>query len=190
VCVQIQETVMHDPVGKWHEEHVYFQRLLALLAGEVDKFALGDTPNYPLMLDVIFYLREYSDAVHHPREDAVFARLMELCPDRQLPLARLRQEHRILAHHGETLRELLEQAAADAVVRRGEVEVAAATYLVYYGNHIANEEEAVLPLAQKTLTPADWEAARNAVPPADDPVFGTRPEARFHDLRRRIAAEA
>ncbi len=35
---------MHDPVRKWHEEHMYFHRLLELLRHEVDQLALGETP--------------------------------------------------------------------------------------------------------------------------------------------------
>jgi branched-chain amino acid transport system ATP-binding protein len=68
--------------------------------------------------------------------------------------------------------------------------MAAATYLVYYGNHIAKEEELVLPRAADVLTAADWKAVRSAVKPAPDPLFGERPEARFKALRRRIAAAA
>ena len=181
---------MKDPVGKWHEEHMYFHRLLELLRHEVDQLALGETPNYALMLDIIDYLRDYSDHVHHPREDAVFRRLARYCPDRELPLARLRQEHRIIAHTGESLRRLLQEAASDAMVSRAEIEVAAASYLVYYGNHIETEEEDILPLAQQKLTEADWQAARDAAPAGKDPLLGAHPEARFKDLRRRIALEA
>lgn len=181
---------MTDPTRAWHDEHMYFNRMLALLAKEVDVLATGETPNYGLMLDIISYLREYSDAVHHPREDEVFRRLARLRPDRELPVARLRQEHRVIAAAGETLRTLLEEAVADAMVSRAEIEIAAATYLVYYGNHIQTEEEDILPLAAKLLSEADWAAAKAMAPSAHDPVFGANPSQRFSDLRRRIAAEA
>ncbi len=181
---------MKDPVGKWHEEHMYFHRLLELLRHEVDQLALGETPNYALMLDIIDYLRDYSDHVHHPREDAVFRRLARYCPDRELPLARLRQEHRIIAHTGQALRALLQEAASDAVVPRAEIEVAAASYLVYYGNHIEREEEDIMPLARKLLGDDDWQAARDVVPSASDPMLGPDPQERFRALRRRIALEA
>ena len=181
---------MHDPVRKWHEEHMYFHRLLELLRHEVDQLALGETPNYALMLDIIDYLRDYSDHVHHPREDAVFKRLAHYCPDRALPLARLRQEHRIIEHSGENLRVLLQEAASDAMVSRAEIEVAAASYLVYYGNHIAHEEEDVMPLARKMLGEADWQAARDVVPSGSDPMLGPNPQERYRMLRRRIALEA
>jgi hemerythrin-like domain-containing protein len=110
--------------------------------------------------------------------------------DRELPLARLRQEHRVIAHAGATLKRLLEEVGSDAVVSRSEIEVAAATYLVYYGNHIALEEEDILPLAAATLDADDWRAVRDAAPAAHDPVFGPNPNERFRELRRRIALEA
>ena len=66
---------MLDPVKAWHEEHMYFNRLLRMLRKELDVFHSGDTPNYQLMLDIIAYLREYADQYHHPREDEAFRRL-------------------------------------------------------------------------------------------------------------------
>jgi hypothetical protein len=50
------------------------------------------------------------------------------------------------------------------MVPRGELEVALATYLVYYGNHIAREEEDVLSRAAAHLTPEDWDAIGGASP--------------------------
>jgi hemerythrin-like domain-containing protein len=76
------------------------------------------------------------------------------------------------------------------VIPLAELETAAATYLVYYGNHIAREEENVLTSAAQVLTPEDWEAVRTAVPPVDDPLFGDHPEERYRELRRQIASEA
>ena len=181
---------MVNPIDAWHQEHMDFKRLLDVLQQEVDRFSTGESPNYQLMLDVLEYLRDYSDQSHHPREDEALRRLAKRCPDRELPIARLMQEHRVIAHAGENLRKLLEEVVADAVVSRAEVEVAAATYLVYYGNHIAREEEDILPRAAQALTAADWQAVRDAVPARHDPLFGKQPEERFRALRQRIAAEA
>ncbi len=185
-----KDILMVDPIKSWHEEHMYFKRLLALLQHEVDVFATTQTPNYPLMLDIIAYLRDYADQYHHPREDEVFRRLVRYQPDRQLPLARLQQEHHVIATAGKTLQRLLEELQSDAVISRTEVEVAAATYLVYYGNHIAREEEDILPLAAKALSADDWREAAAAAPARHDPLFGSKPQERFSDLRRRISREA
>lgn len=181
---------MGDPVKAWHEEHMYFNRLLQLLQREVEVFATAEVPNYALMQDIISYLRDYADQFHHPREDAVFRRLALSCPEQRPLVARLQQEHRVIANAGATLMRLLEEVQSDAVVSRAEIEVAAATYLVYYGNHIGNEEEEILPLAHRILSDADWQAAKAAAPAGNDPLLGAHPEERFRDLRRRIAVEA
>jgi len=174
------------PAALWQAEHAYFRRLLERLQKEVEVFHSGERPNYALMLDVISYLRDYGDHVHHRREDVAFARLKSRAPELAPALARLEQEHRILARAGDTLAELLQEALDGAVVARAEVEVAAATYLVYFGNHIAKEEEDVLPRAAKLLDAADWQAVGAAVPAASDPLFSER----YRELRREIALEA
>lgn len=177
----------NGPAAAWHTEHEYFQRLLALLQAQLDVFHRGERPNYELMLDILTYLREYGDAFHHPREDVAFARLGARRPELDLPLARLRQEHRVIARAGERLVVLLNEALDGALVARTEIEVAAATYLVYYGNHIAKEEETVLGLAEKVLGPEDWEAVRRAVSAPADPLFGAQPQERYRELARRLA---
>lgn len=179
-----------NPISTWHTEHMYFKRLLDILHGQVDLFETGERPNYQLMLDIISYLRDYSDCYHHPREDVAFERLAVHCPQLTLTLTRLRQEHRVIANAGEALSRLLTSILDDSLVPRATVESAAATYLVYYGSHIAREEADVLTHAARALTAEDWEAVRNAVPTATDPLFGSDDGARYRELRRQIALEA
>jgi len=181
---------MNVPIAAWHTEHVYFNQLLRLLQKQLDLFHHGEQPNYELVQDIVSYLREYTDKTHHPREDVAFARLARHCPEIELVLARLGQEHRVIAHAGDTLLGMLRAILGGAVIERGAVEVVVATYLVYYGNHIAKEEEDVLPRAAKVLTAEDWEAVRNAVPAIRDPLFDREAGARFRELRRQIALDA
>ena len=82
----------------WRAEHRHFEQLLDRLQKELDLFATGERPDYPLMLETLTYLREFCDQVHHRREDVAFARLALRFPELQLPLARLQQEHLSLIH--------------------------------------------------------------------------------------------
>jgi hemerythrin-like domain-containing protein len=181
---------MTGPLALWHTEHVYFRRLLELLQQELDCFHRGERPNYELMLDIVSYLRDYTDQYHHPREDVAFERLARRCPDLKLEFARLTQEHRVIARAGETLREHIESILDGSMIARSEVEVAAATYLVYYGNHLAREDEIVLPQAAAHLTPEDWQAVKAVVAAVPDPLFGEQPQERYRALRRHIAMAA
>src|SRR5262245_43159281 len=150
-------------VQQWHEEHRHFGELLGRLQKEVDLFATGERPDYSTMLEILTYLREFCDHVHHRRQDEAFARLARRVPALQLPLARLQQEHREIAQAGETLRGMLAAILDGAAAPRAEVEAAAAAYLVQYRMHLAHEEGDILDLAQATLTAEDWEAVRKAV---------------------------
>jgi hemerythrin-like domain-containing protein len=155
---------MAAPVHAWHDEHAYFFKLLDQLRLQVDLFENGERPDYERMLEIIRELRETGDRQHHPREEVAFERLVAREPDLQLRLQRLRQEHRVIAHAGDALAEQLEAVLNGVLVPRTQIEAAAATYLLYYGNHIMKEEEDVLPRAAAALTPADWAAVAAAAP--------------------------
>ena len=179
-----------NPVSHWHAEHANFSRLLDILEKQLDEFHAGRTPNYELMVDIVTYLRHFPDLHHHPREDAAFALLVEHDPGMQVPLDRLRQEHRVIAAAGEDLLRTLIEVTSDAMIARAAVEAVAAMYLVYYRHHLLQEEKEVLPRAAKLLTAKDWKAVAAAVPEGLDPLFGSKSEAGYRELRRHIALEA
>jgi hemerythrin-like domain-containing protein len=179
---------MVGPVAVWHAEHVNFARLLDLLEAQIALFHRAELPNYDLMGNIVYYLRSYADRFHHPREDVAFARLVEREPDMCLPIDRLLQEHRVIATAGDELFKRLSQVIGDIMTPRATIEMAAATYLAYYRNHIATEERDVLPRAARLLTKQDWMEVAERVPP--DPLFGDVVEARFQGLRAQLAREA
>ncbi len=221
---------MADPIADWQAEHINFGRLFALLQKQIDVFHTVKRPNYELMLDIVSYLRDYSDQFHHPREEVAFKLLAKHCPDLALALHRLTQEHRVIAHAGEALRLLLQAIVSGAIIPRteavrltplpvsratatnsakrspspgkvniggaiiprAEVEMAAATYLVYYGNHIAREEEQedILGRAVQALTKEEWEDVKTAEPTVDDPLSPGSAEKRYRELRRHLALAA
>ena len=166
----------------WHEEHVYFERLLDLLESEIEVFASGERPNYALMLDVIEYLREYADRYHHPREDRVFSILEQRVPQLAPELLHLRQQHRVIARAGQALAGYLDQAVEGALVVRAEVEAAAATYVLYYRNHIATEEGEAVSRGAATLTAAEWQDVADSATVIFDPLFGANPQERYREL--------
>ena len=167
--------MMADALAVWHAEHVDYSRLLDVLEEQVAAFHAGRSPNYSLMLDVVSYLRHFPDRFHHPREDAAFARLVELDPRLQLPINRLLQEHRVIAAAGEELLKRLTEVVGGASIAR---------------EHVATEEREILPRAAKMLTRDDWRIVANAVSSTPDPLFGDAFEERYHELREQIAARA
>jgi len=177
---------MADSLAVWHAEHVNFARLLDLLEEQVAEFHQGERPDYALMSDILYYMRNFADRVHHPPEDVAYARLAEQDPGVQLLVNRLLQEHRVIATAGEELLNCLKQIAEDVLTPRSHLEAATATYLVYYRHHLATEERDVMPRAAQVLTGEDWAAVAAAVPAGSDPLFGDDMLERFEGLRRQI----
>jgi hemerythrin-like domain-containing protein len=181
---------MENPVLYWHAEHANFSRLLDILDKQLGEFHSGGTPNYELMTDIVTYLRHFPDRHHHPREDAAFVLLSERDPAMKIPLARLQQEHRVIAAAGEDFLKTLREVDAGSLVERAAVEAVAAMYLVYYRHHIASEERDVLPAAERLLTAGDWASIAVARPVSRDPLFGDEDDAGYRELRRHILLES
>ena len=60
---------MTDTFAFWHADHVNFGRLLNLLEKQLALFDTGASPDYDLMLDILYYMTHYADVVHHPKGD-------------------------------------------------------------------------------------------------------------------------
>lgn len=178
---------MAEPLAIWHAEHLNFARLLDLMETQIAAFHLAERPNYDLMRNIVYYLRSFGDRFHHPREDTAFARVVERDPSARLTVDRLLREHRVIATAGDELFHRLNEVVGDAITPRATVEAAAATYLVYYRQHIAAEERDIMPRAAQLLTREDWTDVSASVAP--DPLFGDVVEARFQELRSQIAGD-
>lgn len=63
-----------------------------------------------------------------------------------------------------------------------EVEAAAATYVLYYRNHIATEESEAVSRAAATLTTGEWQAVADSAAVIFDPLFGANPQERYREL--------
>ncbi len=180
---------MADLLHLWHGEHAKFARLLDLLETELRVFHIGGQPDFALMTDIVRYLTEYADAFHHPREDVGFERLKMRDPSMVTRVNRLMQEHRVLGEAGRQLLDRLVAAETEVVMPRRDVEAAAATYLIYYRQHIDFEEAEILPRIARVFSADDWAAVTAAKGHGHDPLFGEHVDDRFNALRRRITEE-
>jgi len=178
---------MTSQIAQWHAEHGNFSLLLSLLDEQVAKFRDAESPDYNLMLEIVSYLREFGDCIHHPREDAAFKILVARDPQMRLPINRLLQEHRVIAVAGEELVAHLNQVINDGYILRATVEAVAALYLSYYRHHIATEEKLVLPRARLLLEAQDWATVTRAAPSCPDPLFGHTPTGTYLKLTQLMA---
>ena len=181
---------MSDSIALWHAEHATFTTLLDLLEVHLDLFQHGASPDYELMLNIMFYMTHYPDALHHPKEDLAFAVIKKRERSAGPIIDALSEQHARLKESGDRLVRALDGIVNGSITSREHIEESGRAYIADFRRHIEREETAILPLAAKLLDDRDWKAIDAAVSHLDDPLFGENGERRYGALRRQIALDA
>lgn len=177
---------MSNQIRKWKAEHADFVRLLGILNSQIGLFHEEAEANYELMLDIVYYLTQFPDRFHHPREDIAFGKLAERDPSTRIRVRELLGEHKVIASAGKKLVEQLDAILAGAMLERESVTVNAATYVAYYRQHMVGEETDLFPRLEGVLGNEDWKAVDDAITPEADPLFGGKVGQRYQQLHRQI----
>jgi hemerythrin-like domain-containing protein len=181
---------MPDTLAQWHTEHVNFAKLLDLLEAQLDLFHEGDSPNYELILDIMFYMTHYPDVLHHPREDLAFAKIKEREKSAGPTVDELSKQHAQLREIGEELVRCLGDVVNGSISSRESVETPGRAYVADFRRHMRTEEKEILPMAAKLLKNKDWSAIKAAIQHIDDPLFGKTAEKRYAAILRQITRQA
>ena len=144
-------------------------------------------PRFQVLRSMLRYMDEYPERLHHPKEnDHIFSRLVAREPSARLLVEELQAEH----EEGARLIRELERALLffeegwPAGAR--EFQQAVDAYADFHWKHMRKEEQQLLPLAERALTPEDWKAINEAFAVNRDPVAGLQ-ERDFEQLFSRIA---
>ena len=174
----------------WHADHVNFSRLLNLLEKQLQQLHDARRPDYGLMLDIMYYITHYSDALHHPKEDLVFARIKKRDASVGQTVDELTNQHARLRDMGEALVRALDDVVNGSIVSRERIESTARAYISAFRAHMGTEEADMLPLAARLLTDEDWTGIDAAIANFDDPLFGAHVDDRYCSLRDQINRQA
>ena len=133
----------------------------------------GVLPEFDVLRAMLFYVDEFPEKRHHPKEsELLFPLVRHRCPELAPVLDRLDDDHR----SGEqAIRELEHRLLAFEVMgeaRRAPFEEALARYVSGYLQHMVVEETQVLPAALQKLTEADWAQLDAAFASNADPLTG------------------
>jgi len=170
------------------EEHsalsAMLRSILLLLAQHRNQ---GSLPDFTALRSMLFYVDEFPEQRHHRQEsELLFPKLRARTPVAGEILDRLDEEH----GRGErSIRDLEHALLAFEMLgepRRKAFELAAERYVEFYLNHMAIEEQQILPLAESVLTAEDWAELDAAFSTNRDPLAGHDPEPDYRALFTRI----
>jgi len=151
----------------------------------------GMKPDFRLLGAMVQYIDTVPERFHHPKEDRyLFARLRERCPAASPVLDRLHGEHRAGAEKIRTLEQALSRFEHGGDAFRTSFTSAVEDFAAFHWDHMRCEEQEVLPLAEKHLTPDDWATIDAAFSGHTDPLLGAEAGAEHARLFRRIVTLA
>lgn len=116
------------------------------------------TPDFAALRAMLFYIDEFPEQRHHRKEtELLFPKLRARAPQARELLDELDRQHgcgeRMIRHLEHAL--LAWEVMGDS--RRSEFERAVDDYARFYLDHMALEEQRVLPLAERLLGDDDWD---------------------------------
>ena len=74
-----------DAIKILRTEHANMRRVLALVNDLLDAVEAGQTPNFVLLANALYYMRRFPSQVHHPKEDLIFRLLYARDPRLDVP---------------------------------------------------------------------------------------------------------
>jgi hemerythrin-like domain-containing protein len=147
----------------------------------------AETPDFGLLRAMLFYIDEFPQRLHHPKESTLLFPKLRLRSDAVgAVLDRLDREH----DQGESMIRNVERALLGFEIvgesRRAAFEQTLQSYVDFYLAHMRTEELEVLPLAQQVLTESDWAELDAEFSLNRDPLTGHEPHAQYRALFSRI----
>jgi hemerythrin-like domain-containing protein len=179
---------MRDAISILKSEH---RSISAVLQGlkEVARMAQNakERPQFQALRSMVRYIDEYPEKLHHPKEDEyLFKRVAARSPQARLLVEELMAEHEEGARLIRELERALLFFEEDWPGGAREFQQAVDKYAEFHWKHMRKEEEQLLPLAQRHLTPEDWRVIDAAFAANADPIAGLQ-ERDLEKLFSRIA---
>jgi len=161
----------HDVVSALYVEHRYAARLLDLLEEQGAALSHGQPIDHEASLGAMTYMTQHGDAYHHPREDAMFARLAKRDPGLVNRIAEIERAHRTIGTAGKNLLAALQRLQKGSRADEAGVASRMGDYVGAMREHMAIEERDLFPRARQVLDDDDLAKIDRAFRRVTDPIF-------------------
>ena len=128
-------------------------RLLAVLDAQLEAASRGQPIDRRAALGVMQYMTRVPDRYHHPREDAMFDRLVKRDPGSAKRIAQIQRAHRTIGAAGKRLLVALERLEQGSQGDPAAVVSRIGDYAAAMREHMAIEERDLFPRARAVLEP-------------------------------------
>ena len=173
-------------IERIRREHGYMARLLTILNTKLELLKKERAINYSLVAEVVHYLMNHSDSVHHPKEDIIYRHYLKHY-GKQQAIEDLELEHQILAEKTADFLDVVEMILQDAVVPQQVFIDQLAAFIEAQRKHMEYEEKVILPIIVGAFSVQDWRSVEELwQQPEDDPGFGDTIADQYRQLATRV----
>lgn len=181
---------MPEILGHLQVDHRNMRQLLCVLEEELQAYDTRGSADFDLMHQVLEYTLHYPNLIHHPREEALFRRLLERDSASKTMVGDLTKEHEELARLTHRFAAALHNAAHDVELPRELFRKLADEYLARSRQHMDIEEQKLFPRLITVFSDEDWADLDGLAARGYDPLFGTTIEQYYKTLHQRILNSA
>ncbi|MCK6262432.1 hemerythrin domain-containing protein [Vibrio sp. ZSDE26] len=173
-------------IERIRREHGYMVRLLAILRQKLALLKNEEMINYSLVRDVVDYLANHSEKVHHPKEDIIYHYFLSHY-GHQFEISNLELEHQQLSQKTHEFLDVVDMILKDAVIPQDVFVGLLEEFLATQKRHLETEEGSILPLIDRTFKTSDWQAVEKLWDVCEeDPLFGETIADKYQQLSRRV----
>ena len=180
----------HSSLLVLRSEHRSIRAVLDAMAHFADHGLAGDAvPEARVFRAMLVYIDVFAERVHHPKEErALFPLLRYRSPEAAEILDRLESDHArgsAAVHVLETAFLRWEEAGMRFFPQFAREVL---SFVGFYREHLRTEERKLVPLAQRVLTPEDWQRIDQSFAEGVDPLAGEGDERDLRKLFTHIVA--
>jgi len=156
--------------------------LLDMVETETNRMYGGDGADLDLIHDIMIYMTSYPDAVHHPKEDRLYAELKAARPDLSQGMSKVSTEHRSIAEQGQALLVAIEQHVVGHADQQNTIVENSLRYVDALRKHMHWEEHDLFRRVEIMIRDGHDVVDTAVFVELSDPVFGARVEKVFARL--------
>jgi len=171
-------------------DHRNMRQLLRVLEEELHAYETRGSADFDLLKQILEYTLHYPNLIHHPREEALFRRLLERDPASKVMVGDLTKEHEELARLTHRFAAALHNVAHDVELPRALFNKLADEYVSRSKQHMETEEQQFFPRLMAVFNDQDWADFDGLAKRGYDPLFGTTIEKYYKTLHQRILSSA
>lgn len=173
-------------LNELRQDHKNMTVLLNMIEREANHIYEGGDSDFEVIQDVMHYMTVYPDAVHHPKEDRLYAELKAVRPDLAAGFDRITRDHRNISESGRRLRDDLNLAGAGSFIRRKTLVGDALRYVNELRNHMQWEELDLFRRCDKMAADGHVIIIDSHLISNGDPVFEKQDHTEFKRLLENI----